>query len=305
MWKKLTNYFNTDKVKNRELIDTIKDNDSSYDNVEVVNELKQLIKTSSDVRKVRKAYLILGNIGRNKYLPELTNYFISKVINEQNPEVKSAIYTAITWQKKTTEVNLKPLIDLLKKYTQGKLIDPIINCLVNSDNPDAEDALIYVLENCKSDWSVIQANAVLHTAGTRKCIPFLAKKLNDSSNDLSGSAFLALIKHSDKREASLFIEQLLNGKDKHSAIEGIYMHCGTEAIAAVIERLKKRTATKRATDSNCYFYPNENDVTLGLKFLDRHRNSSHDIQQFFDFLYAKRLDKLFEDERKVLEDLLK
>ena len=305
MWKKLTSYFNKDKVDNRELIDTIDDNDTSYDNIEVVNELKLFIETSSDVQKVRKAYLILGNIGRNRYLPELTNYFIEKVIVEENPDIKGYIFIAITWQKKTTEVNIKPLFDLLKKYRQGKIVDPIINCLANSTNPDAEDALIYVLENYKSDWSKNQANAVLHTAGSRKSIPFLAKQLNEKSEDLTGSAFLALIRHADNREQDLFIEQLVNGKDKHSAMEGIYMHCGPKAIQAVIERIKKKTATIRKTDCNCFFYPNDNDITLGLKFLERYKNQKDDIQKFFDFLSSKRMDKLFENEKKVLNELQK
>ncbi|MCB9328392.1 MAG: hypothetical protein H6572_06870 [Lewinellaceae bacterium] len=303
MWKKLTNYFNKEKVDNRELIDSIDDNDTSYDNIEVVNELKQFIGTSSDVRKVKKAYLILGNIGRNRYLPELTNYFIEKAASEQNPEIKSYIYIAITWQKKTIEVNIKPLFDLLKKYRQGKIVDPIIDCLANSDNPDVEDALIYVIENYKSDWSIIQANVALHTAGTRKCIPFLAKKLNESSEDLSGSAFLALIRHADNREQDLFIEQLINGKNKHSAMEGIYMHCGPKAIQAVIERIKKKTATMRKTDCNGFFYPNDNDITLGLKFLDRYKKENDDIQKFFDFLSSKRIDKLFVNEIKVLNEI--
>ena len=50
MWKNLKNYFNKDKVDNSELIDTIDDNDTSFDNIEVVAELKQLIETSSDVQ---------------------------------------------------------------------------------------------------------------------------------------------------------------------------------------------------------------------------------------------------------------
>jgi hypothetical protein len=302
MWKKLiSNFNNTEKA----LIDTIEEDDTSYDKVEVIDDLKHFIENSSDVQKIRKAYLILGNIGRNRNLPELTNYFISKVIEEKNPDVKSYIYIAITWQKKTLEVNLDPMVDLLKKYRKGQIVDPIIKCLVNSDNPDAENALIYVLENYTSEWSIIQANSVLHSAGSRKCIPFLAKKLNESSEDLSGSAFLALIKHSDNREEKLFIEQLLNGKDKHSAMEGIYMHGGPTAIPAVMERLKKKTARERKDDYNCFFYPDDNDTTLGLKFLFRYRNESKDIPPFFDFLYTKRLDKLLDDERRVLEDLMR
>ncbi|UAY52087.1 HEAT repeat domain-containing protein [Ferruginibacter albus] len=288
-----------------ELIDTIDENDRSYDNVGVIHELQQFIERSTDIKKIRKAYLILGNIGRNKTLPELTNYFIQKVIVESNTDIKGYIYIAIAWQKKTVDVNIKPLFDLLKKYSQGKIVDPIINCLGNSENPDAEDALIYILENYKSDWSIIQANATLHTAGTRKCIPYLEKKLNEKSQDLAGSAFLALIRHADKRESNLFIGQLLNGKDRHSAMEGIFMHSGIEAVPAVIERIKKKTASKRATDGNCYFYPTENDITLGLKFLNRYKQESIDIQQLFDFLLTKRRDKLFEDELKTLEEIVK
>ena len=129
------------------LIDTIDENDRSYDNVEIISELKQFIENSTDINKVKKAYLILGNIGRNKTLPDLTNYFIQKVIAERNSDIKGYIYIAIGWQKKTVDVNVKPLLDQLKKYSQGKVVDPIINCLSNSDNPDVEDALIYVLEN--------------------------------------------------------------------------------------------------------------------------------------------------------------
>lgn len=287
------------------LIDTIDENDRSYDNVEIISELKQFIENSTDINKVKKAYLILGNIGRNKTLPDLTNYFIQKVIAERNSDIKGYIYIAIGWQKKTVDVNVKPLLDQLKKYSQGKVVDPIINCLSNSDNPDVEDALIYVLENYKSDSSIIQANATLHTAGSRKCIPYLEKKLNEKSQDLAGSAFLALIRHADKRETNLFIEQLLNGKDKHSAMEGIYMHSGIEAVSAVIERIKKKTASKRSTDGNCYFYPDDNDITLGLKFLSRHKLENNNIQQLFDFLLSKRRDKLFEDEIKVLEEVSK
>lgn len=300
MWKKLARYF----IDKKELVDTISDNDSSYDKIEVINEIKLFIETSIDVRKVCKAYLILGNIGRNRNLFELTNYLITNVVIEQNPDIKSYIYIAIGWQEKTTEVNLKPLVELLKKYRQGKIVDPIINCLANSNNPDAEDALIYVLENHKSEWSIIQANVALHTSGTRKCVPYLAKKLNEGSKDLSGSAFLALIRHADIKEENLFVDQLLNGKNKHSAMEGIFMHCGQKAIPAVIERLKKKTSVKRKTDCNCYFYPDDNEITLGLKFLGRYQNDNNEIQYFFNFLSSKRVENLFDHEKKVLNELL-
>lgn len=114
-----------------------------------------------------------------------------------------------------------------------------------------------------------------------------------------------MIRHADKRESNLFIEQLLNGRDRHSAMEGIFMHCGIEAVPAVIERIKKKTASKRATDGNCYFYPNENDITLGLKFLTRHKPENRNIQQLFDYLLSKRRDKLLDDEIRVLEEVTK
>ncbi|WP_299517362.1 hypothetical protein, partial [uncultured Flavobacterium sp.] len=203
---------------------------------------------------------------------------------------------------KDENVNLKPLVDIIKKYKKGNIIDPIITLLENSINHDAENALIHIIENDYSDFTKIQANVALHTSGTRKCIPSLIRNINHKDNDLANSSFLVLIRHSDERESRLFINELKDGKCKESAMEGIVLHCGIEAVNSVIERLKKKTSRIRKTDCGTFFFKgNENEVTIGLKFLNRYKNKIDNIEVFFKYLEFNRNDKLFEYEFEALK----
>lgn len=301
MFKKfLENLRKSSSVSKPLLVDTIDESDRTYNNISVIDELKAFIETSDDTERIIKAYRILGSIGENCDLTDLTNYFILQAETENNEKIKDWIYSVIGWQKKTEEVDLKPILKTLYKYRKGNIVDPIIECLKNSKNQDAEDALIYALENYTSEFTLIQTNVSLHTAGTRKSIPFLTKKLNEKSQDLVGSAFLAIITLGDERESELFINHLLHGKDRHSAMEGIYRHCGPEAISAVMERLKKKTAIARKSDCSCFFYPNDNDTTLGLKFLGRYKLEHPEINDFFKFMRNSRWEKLYDYEQVTL-----
>lgn len=291
------------KPDNKDLIDLLESKLDLTD-IDLIPKLKDYIKTTENEDKICKAYEILGKIGEQNNITELTNFLINQYTIEEIKGVKNSIHTAIFWQKKDEAINLKPLNEIIYKSKKRSIVDPIIMLLGNSTNSEAEDTLIYIIENDYGNWTKTQANAALHSSGTRKCIPHLLKYLNHKDNDLAGSAFLALIKHSDKRESELFIEELEKGKCKDSAMEGIVLHSGIEAVDVVIERLKIKTSRHRKTDCTVYFFDgNENEVTIGLKFLNNYKNVRKDIVEFFNFLKTKRKDKLFEYEFETLEKL--
>ncbi|GHT18301.1 hypothetical protein FACS189429_4580 [Bacteroidia bacterium] len=291
------------KTKDKDLIDLLESNLDLAD-LSIIPKLKEFISTSENEEKICKAYEFLGKIGQQNNIAELTNFLIERYTIEKVKNIKDSIHTAIYWQKKDETINLKPLTEIIYKYKKNSIVAPIISLLKSSTNPEAEDALIYIIKNDYDNWTKTQVNATLHSSGTRKCIPHLAKYLNHKDNDLAGSSFLALIKHSDKRESELFIEELENGKCKDSAMEGIVLHSGIEAVDAVIDRLKKKTSRQRKTDCTVYFFIGyENEVTIGLKFLNKHKNVRKDIVDFFDFMETKRKDKLFDYEFETLKKL--
>lgn len=295
------------KKKKNDLIETFEKelnlDDLNLDDLNSITKLKEFI-YSQNGQNTCKSYVFLGKIGERYNINELTNFLIDQYMTEQSRFVKDSIHTAIFWQKKDETINLKPLCEIIKNYKKGSIVDPIIMLLEKSTNPEAENTLIHIIENDYNDFTKIQANAALHFSGTRKCIPYLMKNLNHNDNDLADSSFLALIRHSDIRETELFINELKVGKCKNSAMEGIALHSSIEAVDSVIERLKNKTSRQRKTDCNTFFFAdNENEVTIGLKFLNRHKNSRNDIVDFFNYLEAKRKDKLFEYEFETLKIL--
>lgn len=291
--------------KAKDIIEQIGNFDKSYNNLQVVDELIEFIDTSSEMEKIKTAYLILGRIGENNVGTEIVKFLIEKYKAEKNKDIQDYILSAISWQKKTEDLDLSPLTEVIRKYRKPSIVDPVINSLKNSSNTEAEDSLIYVLENYESEWSKTQANAVLHTAGSKKSIVHIKKNIESSSQDLVGSSLLAIIAIGSEEDEPFFRDQLLNGKDHHSAMEGVFRFGGKKSIPAVIERLKKMTSRVRENDCNCLFYPDDNDLTLGLKFLHKNSNNNKEIISFLTFLNENRYSKLFEKEQRVLDDIIK
>lgn len=278
-------------------------------NQDIITEieiLKNIINSNTDDNKVIETYTKLGEIGEKFELNEITNFLIEKYITEKNEDVKKSIHSSIRKQRKNENTKVKPLLLILQKYKKSNIIESVLELLHNSKNSEIENALINVLENNHSDWIYKRVNACSHTSGTRKSIPYLIKKINHKSNDVAQSSLITVIRLSDKRESELFINELANGKIKDVAMEGICLHSDIEGVDIVMERLKKKTSRKRETDCSTYFYVgNENEITIGLKYLNKFKDKRKDIITFFTFLLDKRIEKLFDYEIEILKELLK
>jgi len=293
----------TQKLENIFLIEILKYSFNPK-NTNLVKKLLNFISYSNNEKKISEAYLYLGKIGKENNLPELTNLLIDRYFLEQNEKIRFDIFVAIKWHKKDNNTNLKPIIDRIKQGKDFGIIENLIELLENSTNPDAEDTLIYVIEKPFSDWTLLMAIVALHTSGTRKCINALSSLLNHTDKDVAGAALIAIIIHCDFRESNLLIEQLSSGKDRDIAMEGIVKHCKEEAVEHIIKRIKTRTSRVRNIACNTYFYEGEeSEITIGLKFLNKYKNTNTNIDVFYNFLLEKRKDKLLENELKVLMDL--
>lgn len=271
-----------------------------------IDELKAVIGSSNDETLICDSYRILGDIGEQNKIDELTNHLIVKFVAEKNKTIKESIHNALRKQVKNKNTHVKPLLDILEKYKKSDIIESVIALLHNAAaNAEVEFALIKILENSHSDWIYKRVNNCLHTSGSRESIPYLIKKIHHKSNDVAISSIITIIRLGDHRESELFCTELTNGKIKDTAMEGIVMHCGIEAVDAVIERLKKKTGRKRETDCSSYFYSgNENETTLGLKFLHQFKDDRKDITDFFLYLLNKRKDKLFDYEIAILNEVI-
>lgn len=279
------------------------------DNQHITNEidfLKNIANSASDETKICEAYKRLGEIGEELDLDELTNLLIEKYVVEKNDSIKDVIHSAIRKQKINVNTNVKPLIYILEKYKKISVIESIVELLHNSTNSEVEDALIKILENNHSEWIYKRVNKCLHSSGSRKSIPYLVKKINHKSNDVALSSLITIIHLGDKRESELFINELMNGKNKDTAMEGICLYSEIEGVNSVLERIKKKTTRKRETDCSTYFYAgNENETTIGLKYLNRYKDNIKEIETFFCYLLQKRIDKLFDYEIETLKELMK
>jgi hypothetical protein len=281
-------------------------NSFNQDIINIIDVLKNIINSTAEEIELIETYTKLSEIGEKFELNEITNFLIEKYITEKNENVKSTIHSSIRKQTKNENTEVKPLLLILQKYKKSNIIESIIELLYNSKNSEIENALINILENNHSDWIYKRVNTCLHTSGTRKSIPYLVKKINHKSSDVATSSLITTIRLADERESELFINELTNGKIKDTAMEGVCLYSGIEAVDNVIERLKKKTNRKRETDCSTYFYlGNENETTIGLKFLNKFKEERKDIETFFMFLLEKRIDKLFDYEIDTLKELIK
>ncbi|WP_281631714.1 hypothetical protein [Flavobacterium luteolum] len=281
-------------------------NSFNQDIITKIDVLKNSINSSVEEIELIETYIKLSEIGEKFELNEITNFLIQKYITEKNENVKSIIHSLIRKQTKNENTEVKSLLLILQKYKKSNIVESIIELLHNSKNSEIENALINILESNHSDWIYKRVNTCLHTSGTRKSIPHLVKKINHKSNDVATSSLITIIRLADERESELFINELTNGKIKDTAMEGVCLYSGIEAVDNVIERLKKKTNRKRETDCSTYFYlGNENETTIGLKFLNKFKEDRKDIETFFTFLLEKRIDKLFDYEIDTLKELIK
>ena len=154
-------------------------------------QLIAFIDNQKDKKKRDRAYFLLGHIAKNTSDLKALEFLISRINQETDKYIISALLDRIAAIKKPIGTDLQPLIQATKS-DKWLIRHSAIQSLKNASDSIAETALIEILTNSDDPYDLTYANATLNKIGTLRAIPFLEKHLKSRKRDVKDSAMYAI-----------------------------------------------------------------------------------------------------------------
>jgi HEAT repeat protein len=177
--------------------------------------------------------------------------------------------------------------------------DSAILALKICKDPKTEDILLKKLSETENKYTRSHIRSVLGQVGTKKSIPTLIEFLNKTTGRERAEFILVINKLGDESCFPLFLKELndRNGFVKWAAMGGILKHGNSDAIIPVTRRVKAILSKPRKMKQSP-----KSELMEGLEFLYQYRNTDKSIQELFDWVQNKKLDLLFDREKKEFND---
>ena len=156
-----------------------------------IPQLIAFIDNQKDKKKRDRAYFLLGHIAKNTSDLKALQYLISRINQETDKYIISALLDRIAAIKKPIGTDLQPLIQATKS-DKWLIRHSAIQSLKNASDSVAETALIEILIDSDDPYDLTYANATLNKIGTLRAIPFLEKHLKSRKRDVKDSAKYAI-----------------------------------------------------------------------------------------------------------------
>lgn len=240
-----------------------------------------------------QAYFILGHLVKNTNDKDGVQFLINQIDKEKDKYTISSLLDRISNFEKAPDVNIDPIINAVKS-DKWLIRHSAISALKQTENKNAEAALIEVLKSSTDFHDLSYANSTLGSIGTNDSIPYLQNLLSYKKQDVGCSALHAIIKIGGKDYIDLYREYLSNGKLKSYAISGVVKY-GSECDIPLIEkRIKELLARKRKI--LVLQGGNKTEVIVGLEFLKSFDSNTNNYNDFVDWLLNKKSDKLWDME---------
>ena len=161
------------------------------ENTVYIPQLIAFIDSQKDKKKRDRAYFLLGHIAKNTSDLKAVAYLISRINQETDKYIISALLDRIAAIKKPTGTDLQPLIQATKS-DKWLIRHSAIQSLKNASDSIAETTLIEILTDSDDPYNLTYANATLNKIGTLRAIPFLEKHLKSRKRDVKDSAKYAI-----------------------------------------------------------------------------------------------------------------
>ena len=257
------------------------------------NILIEIARCETNAQRRRDAIFILGCLGNNCPSEATTRALLDQLKAESNKYHIENLLAAI---RKQPKVPADPTLIALTADPHSAVRHAAILALENCRTREAEECLLAHVANTDNQFDLSYANLVLGRIGTERSIQYLAEAAQHKSERIAAPAIHALAEIGSRRELPVFVECLRTGRAKWTAMSAIERHGDETAIEPVIQRVKQILRTKRKRRQI-----SDSELTIGLRFLARHRPGNVKIDEFFrDYLPSKQAN-LFEDEKEHLK----
>ena len=161
------------------------------ENTAYIPQLISFIDSHKDKKKRDRSYFLLGHIAKNTSDLKAVAYLISRINQETDKYIISALLDRIAAIKKPIGTDLQPLIQATKS-DKWLIRHSAIRSLKNALDSVAETALIEILNDSDDPYDLVYTNATINTIGTLRAIPFLEKHLKSRKRDVKDSAKYAI-----------------------------------------------------------------------------------------------------------------
>jgi len=157
----------------------------------MVDELAQYVTIERIKEKRSAAYFMIGKLGLKCRSVDCARILIGSVHREKDKYVLSSMLDRLADIEKPREVDLTPIFPLLKDPRWSVRLSAI-SAVKNSDSPEAEAAILAVLNSTTDPYDITHCNSTLSTMGSMDAIPHIKKNFESRKQDIKHSAQYAV-----------------------------------------------------------------------------------------------------------------
>ncbi|MFT5779066.1 MAG: hypothetical protein ACI837_002023 [Crocinitomicaceae bacterium] len=261
---------------------------------ELIPQIQEFITSSEHDSNREEGYLALACIGKHTGI-DSSSFIIENVLNEKNPELIGNTLSRLKgWQTPIVGQveKLAPLLKSRKKDIREGAISALAVC--QSEQVQAEEALISLLEETKNDDALFWISQSLEVIGTSKCLPTLIRRYKETrSLDTVAVMAMAIAQIDPIGQTDFFIDLLENRNE--TVVHRVAMNClakslDSKALPAVKFKVEKNLR-KKPTSPDIDYQGEIPEMVSAITYL-MHYKADPDISTLLDTIKNKKSDFL-------------
>lgn len=157
----------------------------------ILSEAKAAVVPEKDKNKRDALYFLIAKVALNLRHSDTSEFLIQQLKRETDKYVLGALLDRIAELPKSEGTNLQPILDHLED-PRWLVRHAAIQALKLTVSPNAELALVDLLERSTDPYDIAYANATLNQIGSLLSIPAIERHLSSRKRDVKLSAQLAI-----------------------------------------------------------------------------------------------------------------
>ncbi len=157
----------------------------------ILSKAKAALVHEKDKKKRDALYFVIGKVALNLRHSDTSAFLIQQIKRETDKYVLGALLDRIAELPKPEGTDLQPILAHLED-PRWLVRHSAIQALKQTVSPDAELALVDLLERSTDPYDITYANATLNQIGSLRSVPAIERHLSSRKRDVNGSAQLAI-----------------------------------------------------------------------------------------------------------------
>jgi hypothetical protein len=262
------------------------------DDIGLFPDLAALVESTHNADVKYIAYAHIADLAHNLGNEEIYGWLVGRLVTERKPECIADILRPISmWEEENQLVarNPTPYVPFLNHRVSDIRFFAVL-LVGRSRSPEAESALLSLVERERDKTVLEHALEGLRRCGTERCLPILMKCVFARTPGVQTAALTTMMNLYGSRQARFYIEVLEDKRFtyKWCAMTAIMKYSGEAAIEPVIRRVKAILGNKNRVPYNTPLegvsINTTTELTEAIIFLQKHFTPHSPVDMCFQLI---------------------